>query len=243
MASILFLGESRVGKTSIIRQFCTGTFNSSEPPTIGIECRKKLLDPRPGSEGGAGMRVALWEVSGAKRYRQMVRNRVKGCLFVAIVCAADDEQSARTLNEWRDLILSADENAMIVVVLNKMDRAAPHISAPEASAASSDASATPPATTTVEKTVEEWCGEETPLIKITAFERFSVEDKLLEIVDYALMVRSGKSEKDVKKKFIKGSGFKRVTQSTPLLNANGDQKNGYGKDNSGSGCCCCCTIL
>lgn len=220
MESALLLGDSRVGKTSIIKQFCTGTFNSSEQPTIGIECHKKQLGPRPmdGCSSGNGLRLALWEVSGAKRYRQMVPNRVKGCLFVAIVCAADDEQSTKGLDEWRNLILSVDANARIVVILNKMDRTKGAVEE-----------------SSVEKSVAKWCGETTPLIRITAFEKFSVEDKMLEIVDYSLMLKNGKSEKEVENKFVKGSEFKRVSQSTPLLNHDGGSK--------GSSKCCCCTIV
>lgn len=223
MESALFLGESRVGKTSIIKQFCTGTFNSSEQPTIGIERHKKLLGPRPmdGCSNGKGIELALWEVSGAKRYRQMIPNRVKGCLFVAIVCAADDEQSTTGLNEWKNLILSADENAKIVVILNKMDR-----------------NGTENDENKAEKNVEEWCGEDTPLIKFSAPEKFSVEDKLLEIVDYSLMLKNGHSDNEVEKKFVKGSGFKRVEETTTLLNKDGNS----GDDSNG---CCggCCTIV
>lgn len=219
MESALLLGESRVGKTSIIKQFCTGTFNSSEQPTIGIECHKKQLAHRhlDGCSEGTGLRLALWEVSGAKRYRQMVPNRVKGCLFVAIVCSVDDEQSVKGLDEWRNLVLGADPNARIVIILNKMDRS------------SSEGASN------VEKSVEKWCGEVTPLVKVTAFEKFSVDDKLLEIVDYSLMLKNGESDNDVEEKFGKGSEFKRVSQSTPLLNYNSDSGDGSK--------CCCCTIL
>ena len=218
MENILFLGASRVGKSSIIKQFCTGTFNSSEQPTIGIERHKKQLGSQPtdGYTSGNGLNLALWEVSGAKRYRQMVPNRVRGCLLVAIVCAADDEQSIKGLDEWRNLILSVDAKARIVVILNKMDRSNVGGEASEA-----------------EKSAAKWCGDTTPLIKITAFEKFSVEDKMMEIVDYALMLKNGQSEDEVEKKFTKGSEFKRVSQSTPLL----------GHDSDSQGGTCCCTIL
>lgn len=146
----------------------------------------------------------------------MVPNRVKGCLFVAIVCAADDEQSTKGLDEWRNLVLSVDANARIVVILNKMDRI---------KGAGEE--------TNAEKNVAKWCGENTPLIKITAFEKFSVEDKILEIVDYSLMLRNGQSENEVEKKFVKGSEFKRVSQTTPLLNHDNDSQEGSS---------CCCTI-
>ena len=39
----IFLGESSVGKTSIIRQYVEGTFDSSGTATIGIDFRIKML--------------------------------------------------------------------------------------------------------------------------------------------------------------------------------------------------------
>ena len=58
---VLIVGNGRVGKSSMIRRFCTGTFTNTYKRTIGVDFLEKV---QYCSELGEDVRMMLWDTAG-----------------------------------------------------------------------------------------------------------------------------------------------------------------------------------
>ncbi|KAJ7407982.1 Ras-related protein Rab-27A [Pitangus sulphuratus] len=72
LIKFLALGDSGVGKTSLLYQYTDGKFNSKFITTVGIDFREKRVVYRPNGPdgvGGRGQRIhlQLWDTAGQER--------------------------------------------------------------------------------------------------------------------------------------------------------------------------------
>ena len=58
---VLIVGNGRVGKSSMIRRFCTGTFTNTYKRPIGVDFLEKV---QYCSELGEDVRMMLWDTAG-----------------------------------------------------------------------------------------------------------------------------------------------------------------------------------
>ena len=64
-AQILLVGDSGVGKSSLLLRFATGGFEELAP-TIGVDFKAKLVDV-----GGQRVKLTLWDTAGQERFRTL----------------------------------------------------------------------------------------------------------------------------------------------------------------------------
>ena len=57
---ILILGESSVGKSSLLTQFVDQKFETTHMPTIGVEYKQKLIELKDNSL----LKVQIWDTAG-----------------------------------------------------------------------------------------------------------------------------------------------------------------------------------
>ena len=57
---ILVVGDSSVGKTSLLNQYCHGKFELNVQPTIGCDFSYKLLNDYKGRT----IKLQLWDIAG-----------------------------------------------------------------------------------------------------------------------------------------------------------------------------------
>ena len=62
---IVLVGEPRVGKTSMLRQLCRGTFSAAQQPTVGLDFERATLRVR---------RVAIDAIPGTVTVRSMLES-------------------------------------------------------------------------------------------------------------------------------------------------------------------------
>ncbi|XP_006625810.1 ras-related protein Rab-39A [Lepisosteus oculatus] len=78
---IVILGDSAVGKSSLLHRYTEGTFDESRKSPLGIDFKVKHLDFDP----GVLIKLLLWDTAGQERFRSIsksyMRNSV-GCLLV-----------------------------------------------------------------------------------------------------------------------------------------------------------------
>jgi small GTP-binding protein len=73
MVKIKMLGDSAVGKSSIIMRFCTDEFSDEIAPTIGVDYRSKtcMIDDNM-------VKVVIWDTAGQERFRTITKNYYRG---------------------------------------------------------------------------------------------------------------------------------------------------------------------
>jgi small GTP-binding protein len=120
-AKIIFVGDGKVGKTSLVNRLKFNTFDEKESQTNGIVIEDWEL-PR----GNDKIKLHLWDFGGqqimhASHKFFMTRRSV----YVLVVePRTEDKQGETALNYWLTLIRSYAGDSPIVVVLNKCEEGA-----------------------------------------------------------------------------------------------------------------------
>lgn len=64
---IVLVGDSNVGKTSIIQRYMKDTFLSDIEPTVGPQFMSRLIDLS--EHGGSGrVKLQIWDTAGQEKY-------------------------------------------------------------------------------------------------------------------------------------------------------------------------------
>jgi small GTP-binding protein len=109
-------GEGGVGKTTLIRRLCTGSFEETRRMTIGVDFHLYDLQHNQSTT-----RLIVWDVSGQDRFAFTRRAFYRGSKAVALVYAVNDRSSFEHLERWRDEIREILPKVPLAVAANKID--------------------------------------------------------------------------------------------------------------------------
>lgn len=116
-AKVIMMGESSVGKSSIIYRFSKDEFDELGTPTIGACYITKVVEV-----DGKKIALHVWDTAGQERFRSIIPMYLRGSLAVLYVCAADNPESVQRLEEWRKVVMNTQpETKVSVIVYNKSD--------------------------------------------------------------------------------------------------------------------------
>ena len=115
---IVLVGESKVGKTCIISQYCLGKFDPNTPSSLTATfIRKEIKLP-----DGNSIIIDIWDTAGAQKYRSLARIFFKEAKAVVIVYDPTNEKTFEEIkNFWYNQV--KDTKAVLSVVANKCDLA------------------------------------------------------------------------------------------------------------------------
>uniref|UniRef100_UPI00358F52C0 ras-related protein Rab-39B-like n=1 Tax=Myxine glutinosa TaxID=7769 RepID=UPI00358F52C0 len=98
---IILVGDSTVGKSSLLRRFTEGRFVQVSDPTVGVDFFSRLLELEPGKR----VKLQLWDTAGQERFRSITqsyyRSSVGGILVFDVTSRATFESCPRWLAEAR----------------------------------------------------------------------------------------------------------------------------------------------
>lgn len=116
-AKILILGESKVGKSSILNQFTENLFTENLPPTLGIDYKIKKLNI-----DDVDVKLQIWDTAGQERFRSITESFYRGCHGVLLVFDLTDRDTFEKVKAWiMSIHEKAGKNVVIVLVGNKLD--------------------------------------------------------------------------------------------------------------------------
>jgi len=118
IAKVVIAGDANVGKTSLIRRYCTGMFEESRVMTIGVDFQIKIVEV-----DGKVVKLSIWGIAGQERFGAFRDTFYRGARSVAIVYDVTDPPSADNLPRWNAEITRICPTAQFVVVGNKVDLA------------------------------------------------------------------------------------------------------------------------
>ena len=116
---ILVLGESSVGKSSLITQYTEQHFTPSHMPTIGVQYKQKLIE----LEDNSVLKVQIWDTAGTERFRTITPVYYRNVDGVLLVFNISDNQSFEPINFWVEELNDKADIASIELMLvgNKSD--------------------------------------------------------------------------------------------------------------------------
>ena len=114
---LVLLGDSGVGKTSIVTQYVSGNAPDSVKPTIGAAFVTKEV-----SIEGHQLELLIWDTAGQEVYRGLAPMYYRSALIAIICYDVTRAQSFDSVSYWiKELKTNVDGNIVIVVCGNKID--------------------------------------------------------------------------------------------------------------------------
>jgi small GTP-binding protein len=113
---VVVAGNGNVGKTSLIRRWCEGKFETSRVMTIGVDFQTKTVQLPEGA-----VKLSIWDMAGQERFQTARAGFYRGSRAVALVYDITDAQSLADLKRWVVEIHKAVGWQRYVVVGNKAD--------------------------------------------------------------------------------------------------------------------------
>lgn len=116
---VVFLGDSGAGKTSLIKSFIYGKFESNYTMTIGIDFLAKTmyLDDRT-------VRLQIWDSAGQERFRSIIPSYIRDSSVAVVVYDVTNRVSFTNASRWiEDVRAERGTDVLIALVGNKVDMA------------------------------------------------------------------------------------------------------------------------
>lgn len=115
---VVLLGDSGVGKTSIVNRYTTGVVQLSVKPTVGAAFVTKEINV-----DGHDFELLIWDTAGQEVYRGLAPMYYRCAAIAIIVYDVIRPQTYQSVSYWiKELRANVDKNTVIVVCANKIDR-------------------------------------------------------------------------------------------------------------------------
>jgi len=120
---LLLIGNSSVGKSSILLRFTDDTFLPPEEisATIGVDFKAKMLDL-----DSKKYKLTIWDTAGQERFRTLTSSYYRGAHGVILVYDVTNRETFDNLEQWFSELQTYCSNKDVIkmIVGNKVDKEA-----------------------------------------------------------------------------------------------------------------------
>ncbi len=116
---LIIVGETCVGKTSLLYQYSHGLFTKNHLATVGIEFFTKEE-----TINGKKIRVKVWDTAGQEQYKALTKNFYRNSDGVIIVYDVSERETFEKVQGWVESIneySDKERNIQKIIVANKVD--------------------------------------------------------------------------------------------------------------------------
>ena len=117
---LLIIGDSTVGKTSILSRYTNGEFNPHYLATVGLDFFKK-----DEIFNGKTIRIKIWDTAGQERYKSLTQGYFRNAEGIMIVYDVTNAVSFENLKYWIQSIkthIDIDKGEVPAIIIgNKID--------------------------------------------------------------------------------------------------------------------------
>ena len=92
---ILTLGDTMVGKSSIVLRFSDNKFDENQFATIGIDFKTKYI-----KIGDSSVKVLIWDTAGQEKFRNIAKQYYKGANGVLLIYDVTNKKSFERIGYW-----------------------------------------------------------------------------------------------------------------------------------------------
>uniref|UniRef100_A0A8C7JT53 Calcium release activated channel regulator 2A n=1 Tax=Oncorhynchus kisutch TaxID=8019 RepID=A0A8C7JT53_ONCKI len=115
---IVLVGNSSVGKTSLLMRFCDDCFYPGTSATVGIDYSVKTI-----TVDNSQVALQMWDTAGQERYRSITKQFFRKADGVVVMYDITDEQSFTAVRQWLTSVQEgAGEDIPIMLLGNKTDK-------------------------------------------------------------------------------------------------------------------------
>ncbi|CAK9108217.1 unnamed protein product [Durusdinium trenchii] len=117
LVKLLLLGDSAVGKSSLLMRFCESKFDANFVLTIGVDFKWKQVERQQRK-----LKIQVWDTAGQERFRTITPAYYRAAMGVVICYDITDKASFEHIDYWlQQLEQHGDEGVQRVLVGNKAD--------------------------------------------------------------------------------------------------------------------------
>jgi len=121
LVKFIVIGDSTVGKTSLINRFHGEQFSTSLISTIGVDFRLKTIDV-----DGKRIKIQVWDTAGQEQFQSITPAYYKGAHGVMLVYDVTNRRSFDNISRWMRMIAEhGNEMVRKVILANKCDVTGP----------------------------------------------------------------------------------------------------------------------
>ncbi|NXR51716.1 RB18B protein, partial [Hippolais icterina] len=116
---LLLVGDSAVGKSSLLRRFTDGAFEPGLKPTVGIDFKVKKMVVE-----GRAVQLAIWDTAGQERFRALTPNYYRRAQGVVLVYDVTRKDTFTGLGKWLNEVemYTTSSSTVKMLVGNKTDK-------------------------------------------------------------------------------------------------------------------------
>ena len=114
---VVLLGDTGVGKSSLVLRFVTNSFKAYSESTIGASFMSKIM-----TIDGNKIKFQIWDTAGQEKYHSLAPMYYRGAAVAIVVYDITRKSSFTTLQNWiKELRQLGPEDIVIVIAANKCD--------------------------------------------------------------------------------------------------------------------------
>ena len=113
----LLLGNSDVGKSSLLLRYVDSVWSDTFVPTIGVDFKVKTIEI-----DGKKVKLQIWDTAGQERFRTVVSTYFRGAHGIFLIYDITNRDSFKNLENWLiEIEKNASENVLKILIGNKND--------------------------------------------------------------------------------------------------------------------------
>ncbi|GAB9476521.1 hypothetical protein Gpo141_00013585 [Globisporangium polare] len=114
---VVLLGDTGVGKSSLVLRFVTNNFRPYSESTIGASFMSKMI-----VVNDTPIKYQIWDTAGQEKYHSLAPMYYRGAAAAIVVYDITRKQSLQTLKNWvKELKQLGPDNIVIAIAGNKSD--------------------------------------------------------------------------------------------------------------------------
>ncbi|KAL8270347.1 hypothetical protein Esti_005734 [Eimeria stiedai] len=118
LLKLLLIGDSGVGKSSLLLRFAENKYDEQQLSTIGVDFRVRFL-----TIDGVRLKLAIWDTAGQERFRTLTSSYYRGAQGIILVYDVGCRESFKNCSHW---LQEAEKHGTVpgsvkMIVANKVD--------------------------------------------------------------------------------------------------------------------------
>eukprot|EP01118_Nematostelium_gracile_P000616 TRINITY_DN1066_c0_g4_i1.p1 TRINITY_DN1066_c0_g4~~TRINITY_DN1066_c0_g4_i1.p1 ORF type:complete len:219 (+),score=66.32 TRINITY_DN1066_c0_g4_i1:38-658(+) len=115
---ITIIGDSGVGKSSILLRFTDDNFDEGHPCTIGVDFKTQVMEL-----SGKTINLSIWDTAGQEKFRSLTSSYYRGTQGIILVYDVTKRTSFSSIEHWLEEVENYATNADVIklLVANKID--------------------------------------------------------------------------------------------------------------------------
>lgn len=123
---ILLIGDSSVGKSSILLQFTDEYFDDNLTSTIGVDFKVKVLEATGADGQVKRVKATIWDTAGQERFRTLTSSYYRGAQGIILVYDVSRRETFDSLQMWLQEVeqyaMGGGREVVKLLVGNKIDK-------------------------------------------------------------------------------------------------------------------------